>query len=307
MPLREDKNVPYTEAVELYHNAFSLCSAKVRICLAEKGIAFKSHHIHLIESGWYQNCSPEFKQINPEATVPVLVHNGHPVYESHDQIEYIDRILSPHTKSLTPAHAIAKEEVERWVDFTSVVCPLHFGEGDVSARMGCCAPGLSLVLFAAMIRDVPYTQILWGVRHHPIRMRPVMFTLLKLFGPWLIVVSPKLRVMCTVAREQIRRHLRTMEALLHDGRRFLTGDAFTLADVGMMPILERLDAGGFHGLYTDLPHVVAYWARLRERPAYRAAIADVELPIVRRARAQVEAWKRERPYWASCVFSLVAR
>ena len=29
--------------------------------------------------------------VNPAGTVPVLVHNGHPVYESHEQILYIDR------------------------------------------------------------------------------------------------------------------------------------------------------------------------------------------------------------------------
>ena len=35
----------------LYHNDFSLCSRKVRICLHETGIDYVSKHIDLIETG----------------------------------------------------------------------------------------------------------------------------------------------------------------------------------------------------------------------------------------------------------------
>ena len=31
------------------------------------------------------------RDVNPAGTVPVLIHNGHPVYESHEQILYIDQ------------------------------------------------------------------------------------------------------------------------------------------------------------------------------------------------------------------------
>ena len=32
------------------------------------------------------------RDVNPAGTVPVLIHNGHPVYESHEQIVYIDQV-----------------------------------------------------------------------------------------------------------------------------------------------------------------------------------------------------------------------
>ena len=67
--LMETVTLPHTEELELYHNAFSSCSQKVRLCLAEAGQAYKSNHIHLVETGWYQTCSPQFKKINPGATV----------------------------------------------------------------------------------------------------------------------------------------------------------------------------------------------------------------------------------------------
>ena len=73
----------------LYHNDFSLCSRKVRICLFENGLDYVSKHIDLIETGKYEVASKEFLKINPGATVPVLLHRGRPIYESHEQIKYI--------------------------------------------------------------------------------------------------------------------------------------------------------------------------------------------------------------------------
>ena len=45
--------------------------------------------IDLIETGKYQNIGQDFLRVNPSATVPVLLHNGHPVYESHEQVSYV--------------------------------------------------------------------------------------------------------------------------------------------------------------------------------------------------------------------------
>ena len=122
--LQKQITLPHTEPIELYHNVLSGCSAKVRIGLAEKGVRYKSNHIHLIETGWYQTCSPEFKKINPGATVPVLVHQGHPVYESHAQIKYVDDEFEG--PSLTPPQL--KEQIDQWVDFTSLHCTHEFSE-----------------------------------------------------------------------------------------------------------------------------------------------------------------------------------
>ena len=60
----------------LYHNCFSLCSRKVRLCLEELEIEYDQEHIDLIETGKYQVASKNFLKINPGATVPVLLHEG---------------------------------------------------------------------------------------------------------------------------------------------------------------------------------------------------------------------------------------
>ena len=84
--LHAEIDLPHTQEFELYQNAFSLCAKKARVCLAELGIDYKDHHIDLIETGSYEALTPEFLRVNPGGTVPVLVHNGHPIYESHEQI-----------------------------------------------------------------------------------------------------------------------------------------------------------------------------------------------------------------------------
>ncbi|MDJ0846949.1 MAG: hypothetical protein QNK04_01070 [Myxococcota bacterium] len=53
--LHEDISLPHEHEWELYLNALSLCSKKARVCLAELGIEYASHHVHLIETGPYEN------------------------------------------------------------------------------------------------------------------------------------------------------------------------------------------------------------------------------------------------------------
>ena len=78
--LQADITIPHQREFELYHNALSLCSMKARMCLAELGIDYKSHPIDLIETGAYENIRRRFLAVNPGGTVPVMVHQGHPVY-----------------------------------------------------------------------------------------------------------------------------------------------------------------------------------------------------------------------------------
>ena len=62
---------------------------QVRTVLCEAGVPFKSIHVYLRSSGSYETRTKEYLKINPAGTVPVLVHNGHPIYESHEQVKYV--------------------------------------------------------------------------------------------------------------------------------------------------------------------------------------------------------------------------
>ena len=75
----------------LYHNCFSLCSRKVRVCLKELDITADLKHIEIIETKDCENLEKKFLKINPQATVPVLLHHGKPIYESHEQIAFLEK------------------------------------------------------------------------------------------------------------------------------------------------------------------------------------------------------------------------
>jgi glutathione S-transferase len=71
----------------LYHNDMSVCSAKVRMALAEKGIAWDGVHLNLRDGDAQK---PEYVKLNPNQVVPTLLHNGWPTIESNVICEYIE-------------------------------------------------------------------------------------------------------------------------------------------------------------------------------------------------------------------------
>jgi glutathione S-transferase len=259
------------------------------VALAEKGVLFKSNHIHLIETGWYQTCSPAFKMVNPGATVPVLVHNGHPVYESHDIIEYIDATFEG--TELTPKEV--QEQVQLWTGTKgalSGISPEH-----MKASLASCIPGMTMPCFVTMIHDVGYLKIFWGFLHHPNKERPLLFTVFKTLGKNALRI-PGILQMIRTSRDHMQSHLAELEDLLSDGRPFLTGERFTMADVTIVSIFERMKVADFEFLWSDKPNVTKYWSRIQARPSYKIAIVDEELPIMADGVRRLRTWKKESPW-----------
>mgnify|MGYP000137023811 CR=1 FL=1 len=71
----------------LYHNDMSVCAAKVRNLLAEKGVAYEGIHLNL-RAGDAQK--PDYVKLNPNQVVPTLVNGRDVVIESNVILEYIE-------------------------------------------------------------------------------------------------------------------------------------------------------------------------------------------------------------------------
>lgn len=288
--LHAERTVPHRVEFELYHNDFSLCSKKIRMCLAELGIPYASHHVDLIETGSYETLSRHFLAVNPAALVPVLVHDGHPVYESHDILLYAAR-HSSEPDALVPRDEATRAVMQRWIDRSSLT-------GDdptqaLEASAGNCVPGLTVPLFAAMIRDIPTHRILEGLLFHRLKQRPIVFLVLKARGLAGVPALPPVRKTVVASRRRMECHLEALaQQLATSGGPWITGEQLTLADVSWAVILERLrEADWVAELIEPRPAIAAYWQRLRTRPSWASAMDDHQHPLVRRGTERIVAEK----------------
>lgn len=280
----------------------SLVSGKVRVCLAEKGAQYAGHHIDLIETGSYGTLSPELLRVNPAGTVPVLLVDGNPVYESHEQIRFIDANFEPRNSLAPPKGTEEHHIMQYWVDKGSLTAAISTKAMAESA--GNCIPGLTLPLFMTMIQDIPVHKIAWGLLFHFDKKRPVMFLMMKARGVEVFAGSNnRFAFLLGASRQFMRSHLEEMESWLGtplgDGRErpFLVGNQFTLADVSFVTIFERLRVGHYESLWADLPRVSAYWDRLQARPSYKTAVLDAEVECIRVGSERVAELKRTVPWF----------
>ena len=291
-----DITLPHKQPFELYHNPFSLCSMKTRVCLAELGIDYRSHHVDLIETGAYENIRPRLLAVNPAGTVPVLVHNGHPIYESHEQIRYAAKHAPEGSQSLIPEDAELRRQMHAWIDRSSLTeDPIN--SGDLSA--GNAVAGMTLQLFSSMIQRVPYWKIMEGVLFHFDKRRSLVFMLLKLLGLQKFrYLKPAMEIHKRSGR-QMALHLDGLETqLVSSGGPWILGSQFTLADVSWLVIFERLQQADTLGRFLDGGSRQAckgYWDKFRARPSYTAAIKNFSHPMVQYGTKNLQQAKKASP------------
>lgn len=233
--------------LELYNFAQSTCSLKVRIALAEKGIAWEDRRLvsrdndHL--SDWYL-------KLNPNGVVPTLVHDGVPIIESSVIVQYLDEAFPEHP--LTPPDPVGRARMRAWLAFvdavpTPAVRYPSFQFGGLRRKF----QALSEEEFAELARKRP--------------LKAAFYEKMGRDG------FPEAEVEKALA--DIRKTTTRMEAMLRDGGGpWLLGEDYTLADIAVAPLLDRMEDLGLAHLWEDDQPLVADWlARIQARPAYREA------------------------------------
>lgn len=71
----------------IYHWEPNANSGKPLLAAAEKGVAFESHYVDLI---MLEHQQPEYLAVNPQGTIPAMIHDGVSIPESTAMMEYID-------------------------------------------------------------------------------------------------------------------------------------------------------------------------------------------------------------------------
>jgi maleylacetoacetate isomerase len=107
--------------VKLYSYFRSSAAYRVRIALNLKGIGYETQSIHLVKDGGH-NKRPEFRAVNPQMRVPVLVTTaGDVLIQSLAIIEYLDETHPQ--PPLLPKDPLARARVRALAEL--IACDIH--------------------------------------------------------------------------------------------------------------------------------------------------------------------------------------
>ena len=236
-------------SLHLYHHNSSVCAAKVRIALAEKGLAWDGTLMTLKGD----QLDPSYLQLNPNAVVPTLVHAGRAIIESNVILEYLDDVFP--TPPLRPA-----EPADR-ADMRLLFQRLDDPETGIHRAV-------SVITFGAAYRHFLIDE---AGGTDPALLRPVIDRQMnRKSRAWLEDV-----VLRGAESRAFRQAIACMDALLDDFEcllgtaDWLTGDRHSLSDVAFTPYLARLDLLGFDALFDDRPRLGDWYGRLCSRDSAR--------------------------------------
>ena len=236
--------------LELYHNNMSVCAQKVRLTLAEKGIAATEHHLNLRAGDQQQ---PDYRKLNPKAYVPTLVHDGAVVTESTVICEYLDEVFPD--PPLRPADPMGRAIMRRWTrrpdERIHVACVVI--SNTIAFRYQWLArPAEEL---AATIANTPD----YDVRE---RRRDIIENGTE---------SPRFKSAVMAYDSLLSDMQQTLSASV-----WLSGPAYTLADIGILPYINRLAQLKLDSLWDTRPAIARWFDAVRDRDSYEAAIANYD-------------------------------
>jgi len=260
--------VPRLRGLHLFHFEGAPCAQRVRLALAEKGFArgrevawssdadttlaadpgtWTSRHVSLVRK---QHLTPAYAAIHPNMVVPALVHDGWLYLESMDIVAYLDELVP--ANPLIPADPERRRLAE---DLVADGKRLHVSLRFVSFRWGLGRLGRLGAKEEEALR-----------RLEPAGSPEKMFDFYSRYDDGRIDESTYLAHLAGLEQGFAR-----LEALLGDGRAFLTGDSLTVADVLWALKVLRLTECGYP-FAPRFPHVETWFARMRARPSFRSGV-----------------------------------
>jgi len=232
--------------ITLYHNDMSVCSAKVRMAFAEKGVAWQGVHLDL-RAGDTQK--PDYVALNPNQLVPTLVHDGRVIIESNIICEYIDDAWP--APALRPANAYGRARMrmrmkllDDWV---------HGACGTVSL---CIAFRQQFLRRSAAELKAYSDRLIDPARRERLKQALELGMDAPAFAP---------------AVQRLARLLADLDAALAETP-WLAGDDPSLADIAYAPYMIRFMQIGFADLIEARPRLAAWANRLFERPSYKTGV-----------------------------------
>lgn len=237
----------------LYDAANVPSPRRVRMCLIEKRLPFKIRWLNL---GLMDQKNPEYLRLNPTGLVPTLVHGDKVVYESNVINEYLDEAF-PEVR-LVPEDAFGQAEMRMWFAF----------END-------WAKPFRDVVYETMAKDRIKST---GLNADQVKAEIAKRTPNAVYGriAAALLETPRNETVIADRMDLLMEKMEQMDRRLQDGRRWLCGDDFTLADIALLPRLEMFPVIGITDLYRRFTRIGAFVERAKARPSWEFSLIRPE-------------------------------
>ena len=229
----------------LYHNNSSVCAAKVRIALTEKGLEWESQMLQLNGDQF----DPAYLALNPNAVVPTLIHNGRTIIESTVIMQYLeDAFPERPLRPADPYHSATARRLMAKLDAGST--SIHFSASILTYAI---AYRHKLIEEAGgMDREILIDTIDRNMNPKSRRwLEDVVFN----------GIHAPVFLKAIIAFDTL---LEEFERLLSITK-WLTGDAYSISDTSFTSYMIRLDLLQISFLWNDRPKVAVWYEQLKAR------------------------------------------
>jgi glutathione S-transferase len=242
-----------TGMLELFHHGSSVCAAKVRLTLAEKGLEWKGHYIDILKG---EQFDPDYMKLNPKAVVPTLLHDGRTIVESTVICEYLDEVFPE--PPLKPAKACERADMRIWTKAVDEL--LH-----------------------PMCAEITFSS---SHRHTVARLGPEGLAKFLASTPPISVTSAWHDRKKVIVTEGFKAPGIEKSFLVYDSflakmedrllmSPWLAGNTFSLADIEVTPYVTRLEMLSMSEMWTkSRPRLTDWYERIKSRPTYKPQLRD---------------------------------
>ena len=260
----------------LYHVGPSPYAQRARLALIEKGVDWEGRVVDI--GPRMENYEPWYMRLNPAGEVPTLQHGDRVVTGSTAICRYIDETFDG--PALTPLDPARRAELDALVASADAVRYRALGMGS--------SPRVQRLLARAALS---------GRRAGLERLRDAHPELAAAYQARLAVLDQReseLRdpVVRREVEADLRPRLHALEAALGDGRPYLTGETYTLADVLWTCALARIALSGRRAWFgaARTPRLDAWYGAMQSRPSFREADIWDQIYVGRLLAARTPDW-----------------
>ena len=236
-----NNSVESLKGIHLYHGNISNCSMRVRMTLIEKRLPWTSHHLDLKKK---ENISDGYFGINPNGLVPTLVDNGVVHIESNDIIDYLDETY--------PEPSLRASDNEGMMEWLRLAASIH-------------VPAVKPYVYATKIQKKVKKTAEEQKKYDELQKNEELKSFHakhaggSAFGEDDVARSQEILGECFAKLEN---------AL--EGREWIMGDQFTLADISWIPLHFVLIGCGYP--FERHPNISRWAAAFRGKKSYREGI-----------------------------------